>query len=85
MIQICLATRGRKRLRSAISGVIHKNIKGIRPALSQSFELPSSAGKCRLGGVVGLPLAFCTQVDKLNPGPSWLVLMVQKIDSDYVA
>ncbi|GFU85806.1 hypothetical protein TNCV_2036371 [Trichonephila clavipes] len=37
--QICTATHGRKHLRLALGGVVHKIIGGNRPALSQSFEL----------------------------------------------
>ncbi|GFU69670.1 hypothetical protein TNCV_758801 [Trichonephila clavipes] len=38
-IQICLATHGRKRLRSAVGDVIHKRTGGNRSVLPQSFEL----------------------------------------------
>ncbi|GFT25299.1 hypothetical protein TNCV_181491 [Trichonephila clavipes] len=35
----------------------------------------------RLGGVVGLLLAFCTQSCGFDPGPSQWIFMMQKIDS----
>ncbi|GFV96817.1 hypothetical protein TNCV_4350301 [Trichonephila clavipes] len=38
-IQICIATHGWKRLRSALGGVVHKSIRGNRPTLPQFFEL----------------------------------------------
>ncbi|GFU84414.1 uncharacterized protein TNCV_994441 [Trichonephila clavipes] len=40
---IFIAIHGRKRLRSALGGIVHKNIQGNRPALSQSFKLSSPA------------------------------------------
>ncbi|GFY18573.1 hypothetical protein TNCV_2397981 [Trichonephila clavipes] len=41
-VQICIATRGWKRLHSVLSSVVHKSIGGNRPALPQSFELSST-------------------------------------------
>ncbi|GFY27405.1 hypothetical protein TNCV_2070251 [Trichonephila clavipes] len=45
MIQICIATHGRKRLRLALGGVVLKRTRENRPALPQSFELSSYAEK----------------------------------------
>ncbi|GFU63740.1 hypothetical protein TNCV_3321371 [Trichonephila clavipes] len=38
----------------------------------------------RLGGVVGLSLAFCTQGCGFDHGPSRWIFMMQKIDSGHV-
>ncbi|GFV15508.1 hypothetical protein TNCV_4835341 [Trichonephila clavipes] len=38
----------------------------------------------RLGGVVGLSLAFCTQGCGFHPGPNRRIFMMQKIDSVHV-
>ncbi|GFV43047.1 hypothetical protein TNCV_3680721 [Trichonephila clavipes] len=45
-IQIWIATHGRKRLHSPLSGVVHKAIEGNKPALPQSFQLPLPTEKC---------------------------------------
>ncbi|GFU01805.1 hypothetical protein TNCV_1523111 [Trichonephila clavipes] len=41
--------------------------------------------KPRLGGVVGLSLAFCTQGCGFDPAPSWLVFLMQKINSGHMS
>ncbi|GFV52452.1 hypothetical protein TNCV_2771991 [Trichonephila clavipes] len=40
-IQFCVATHGRKRLHSALGGIVHRSIGGNRSASPQSFEFPS--------------------------------------------
>ncbi|GFV11306.1 retrovirus-related Pol polyprotein from transposon 17.6 [Trichonephila clavipes] len=40
--------------------------------------------ECRLGGVVGLSLALCTQGCGFDPGPSRWIFLMQKIDSGHV-
>ncbi|GFW48456.1 transposable element Tc3 transposase [Trichonephila clavipes] len=42
-IQTCIPTHGRKRLRSALGGIVHKKIEGNKPVLPQSFKLSSPA------------------------------------------
>ncbi|GFY30946.1 hypothetical protein TNCV_1629201 [Trichonephila clavipes] len=49
-IQICIATHGRKRLRLALGGVVHKNIGRNRPVLPQSFELSSPTEQTATAG-----------------------------------
>ncbi|GFX04850.1 hypothetical protein TNCV_2248331 [Trichonephila clavipes] len=43
IIHICIAICGRTRLRRALDVIVHKSIKGNRPALPQSFEFSSPA------------------------------------------
>ncbi|GFY09157.1 hypothetical protein TNCV_4663481 [Trichonephila clavipes] len=47
-IHTCIATHGRKRLRSALGDIVHKNIGGKNPALPQSFVLSSPAKEPRV-------------------------------------
>ncbi|GFU21364.1 hypothetical protein TNCV_2434781 [Trichonephila clavipes] len=52
---------------------------------SNKFAADSFGRTSQLGGVVDLPLDFCTQDCGLDPGKSRWIFMMQKIDSGHAA